>query len=189
MVESPKRDEEPQDEALLTAIAAGDNDAVSTFYLRHEARVYRYALSKLGDSFAAADILNDVMLEVWKSASRFQGRSKVTTWLLGIAHHKVVDHWRKQGARDYTELDENLADDSSGANLEQLATAASDGKLLHACLAKLSAEHREILHLVFFEELGYSEIADIIEVPEGTVKSRAFHARNLMKKQLANAMR
>ena len=51
----------------------------------------------------------------------------------------------------------------------------------------VKAQHREVLHLIFFEDLGFSEIAEIIQVPEGTVKSRAFHARAMMKKQLASA--
>ncbi|MFT5084172.1 MAG: RNA polymerase sigma-70 factor (ECF subfamily) [Lentisphaeria bacterium] len=174
---------------LLLAIASSDMEAISEFYRRHEARVMRYAMSKLSDSFAAADILNEVMLEVWKSAARFQGRAKVTTWLLGIAHNKVVDHYRKKGGREYSELDEAMPDDSPHADPEQMVSSASDSKLLHTCIDKLSSEHREILHLVFFEELGYSEISAIIQVPEGTVKSRVFHARNLLKKQLAYTMR
>lgn len=177
------------DEQLLQAIASGNIEAVTHFYRRHEARVYRFALSKLADNFAAADILNDVMLEVWRSAGSFQGRAKVTTWLLGIAHNKIVDHWRKKGAREFTEVDENMEDESAHASPEVAAAAASDSKLLRECMAKLKAEHREILHLIFFEELGFSEIAEIIQVPEGTVKSRAHHARTQMKQQLARAMR
>ncbi len=180
--------EQRDDTQLLAAIAAGDMPAMTAFYRRHESRVYRFVLSKLNDSFAAADILNDVMMEVWKSAGRFAGRSKVTTWLLGIANHKVLDHWRRKGAREFTELNEHMADESPAANIEQTIDAASDGKLLHLCMNRLSAEHREVLHLVFFEELGYTDIAGIINVPEGTVKSRVFHAKDLLKKQLAKAV-
>lgn len=182
-------DDAPDDTQLLARIAQGDMDAITVFYQRHEARVYRYALSKIGDTFAAADVLNDVMMQVWRGAAKFEGRAKVSTWLLGIAHNKVVDHWRKVGGREFTELDDNLEDESTGADPERLSLAASDGKLLNECMAKLKPEHREILHLVFYEELGYSEIAEIIQVPEGTVKSRVFHARTLIKKQLAHATR
>ncbi len=177
------------DHQLIAEISSGNMEAVTRFYQRHEARVYRYALSKLNDNFAAADILNDVMLEVWRSASRFEGRSKVTTWLLSIAHNKIVDLWRKKGRREFTEYEESMADESIDSDPELAAVGASDGKLLRICLAKLSPEHSEVLHLVFFEDLAYSEIAEITGVPEGTVKSRVFHARSLMKKQLAHAMR
>jgi RNA polymerase sigma factor, sigma-70 family len=177
------------DEQLIQAIANDNMEAVNEFYRRHENRVYRYALSKLGDSFAAADVLNDVMLEVWRCSAKFEGRAKVTTWLLGIAHNKIIDLWRKQGAREFTEVDENMVDESESTNPEKVNAAASDGKLLRQCMAKLKEEHREILHLIFFEELGFTEIANIMQVPEGTVKSRAFHARAQMKIQLTRAMR
>lgn len=185
--ESPSQDGGPQqtDEQLLGAMAGGEMAAMTVFYHRHEMRVYRYLLSKLNDSFAATDILNEVMLEVWRSADRFGGRSKVTTWVLGIANNKVLTYWRKQGRREFTEVDENLTDDTPAADLEQALAAVQDGEVLHASMQALSPPHREILHLVFFEELDYAEIASILQVPEGTVKSRVYHAKNLLKKQLA----
>lgn len=185
--ESPSQEGGPQqtDEQLLGAMAGGEMAAMTVFYHRHEMRVYRYLLSKLNDSFAATDILNEVMLEVWRSADRFGGRSKVTTWVLGIANNKVLTYWRKQGRREFTEVDENLTDDTPAADLEQALAAVQDGEVLHASMQALSPPHREILHLVFFEELDYAEIASILQVPEGTVKSRVYHAKNLLKKQLA----
>lgn len=185
--ESPSQEGGPQqtDEQLLGAMAGGEMTAMTVFYHRHEMRVYRYLLSKLNDSFAATDILNEVMLEVWRSADRFGGRSKVTTWVLGIANNKVLTYWRKQGRREFTEVDENLTDDTPAADLEQALAAVQDGEVLHASMQALSPPHREILHLVFFEELDYAEIASILQVPEGTVKSRVYHAKNLLKKQLA----
>lgn len=177
------------DEQLLHTIAGGDMAAMTVFYRRHETRVYRYLLTKLNDSFAAADLLNEVMLEVWRSATRFAGRSKVTTWMLGIANNKVLTYWRKLGRREFMELDDNLADDTPAADLEQALAAVQDGEVVRASMQTLSPPHREVLHLVFSEELDYAEIASILQVPEGTVKSRVYHAKNLLKKQLARAMR
>lgn len=181
--------EQDTDERLLLAMAGGDMEAMTAFYRRHETRLYRYLLSKLNDSFAAADLLNEVMLEVWRSAARFAGRAKVTTWMFGIAHNKVLSFWRKQGRREFTELDDNLPDEAPSADLEQALSAVKDGEVLRTCMQALSPAHREVLHLVFFEELDYSEIGSILKVPEGTVKSRVYHAKILLKKQLANAMR
>ncbi|WP_157960478.1 sigma-70 family RNA polymerase sigma factor [Marinimicrobium alkaliphilum] len=177
------------DEQLLDAMAAGDMDAMTAFYRRHETRVYRYLMAKLNDSFVAADLLNEVMLDVWRSATRFAGRAKVTTWMLGIANNKVLTYWRKQGRREFTELDDNLTDETPAADLEQAVAAVQDGDRLRAGMQGLSPPHREVLHLVFFEELDYADIANILQVPEGTVKSRVYHAKNLLKKQLARAMR
>ncbi len=176
-----------QDDELLTAIANQDMQALSEFYRRHQRRVYHFVLSKLNDPFTANDLLNDTMLEVWRSAGRFQGRAKVTTWLLGIAHHKVLDLWRQQGRRQSTELDETMIDESPGADVEALTRAVRDKERLAQCMARLSMEHREILHLVFFEELNYDEISQIIDIPEGTVKSRVHHAKKLIKQHLTNA--
>lgn len=179
---------ETEAQALLGRIAAGQEAALAEFYQVHQARVFRYAQSKLNDSFAAADILNEVMLEVWKSAGRFEGRAKVSTWLLGIAHHKVVDYFRREKRHQADELDESLEDESPGVQLEQLLAGLQDTLLVRDCMARLSADHREVLHLAFFEDLNYAEIAEITQVPEGTVKSRVFHAKNLLKQQLIKVM-
>ncbi|MCG6659091.1 sigma-70 family RNA polymerase sigma factor [Halomonas campisalis] len=178
-------DDRPDNE-LLTAIANQEMPALSELYRRHQRRVYHFVLSKLNDPFTANDLLNDTMLEVWRSAGRFQGRARVTTWLLSIAHHKVLDLWRQQGRRQSTELDETMIDESPGADVEAVTLAVRDKERLAQCMARLSTEHREILHLVFFEELNYEEIGQIIGIPEGTVKSRVHHAKKLLKQHLTN---
>ncbi|WP_286804164.1 MULTISPECIES: RNA polymerase sigma factor [unclassified Marinimicrobium] len=181
--------EQDTDEQLLLAMAGGEMEAMSAFYRRHETRLYRFLMAKLNDSFVAADLLNEVMLEVWRSAARFAGRSKVTTWMFGIAHNKVLTHWRKLGVREFTEVDDTLADETPAADLEQALSAVKDAERVRSGMQTLSPPHREVLHLVFFEELDYAEIGRILSVPEGTVKSRVYHAKNLLKKQLARAMR
>ena len=85
---------DPKD--LLQRIADGDEDALGAFYRLFEGRIYRFALSRLNDVFDAADILNEVMFEVWRGAARFEGRSAVSSWVLGIAHHKTIDRLRKR---------------------------------------------------------------------------------------------
>lgn len=179
-------DDRPDNE-LLAAIANQDMQALGEFYRRHQRRVYHFVLSKLNDPFTANDLLHDVMLDVWRSAGRFQGRARATTWLLGIAHHKVLDLWRQQGRRQSNELDETMSDESPDADIEAVTLAVRDREYLAKCMARLSPEHREVLHLVFFEELNYQQISQIIEVPEGTVKSRVYHAKKLIKQHLASA--
>ncbi|HEY7884697.1 MAG TPA: sigma-70 family RNA polymerase sigma factor [Cellvibrionaceae bacterium] len=181
-------EQESEGMALLAAIARKDQSAIAAFYRLYESSVYRFVLSRLNDSHAAADILNEVMMEVWKSADKFEGRSKVRTWLLGIAHFKVLDHYRARKKHEHEEVDDQLPDESPGAQQEQLLSAAQDARLLQQAMAKLSPEHREVLHLAFFEDLNYSEIGEIFGVPEGTVKSRIFHAKKLAKKQLERLM-
>ncbi|WP_409523695.1 RNA polymerase sigma factor [Nitrincola sp. MINF-07-Sa-05] len=170
--------------ALLQAIARKDQNAIAAFYRLYQSAVYRFVLTRLNDSHAAADILNEVMMEVWKSADKFEGRSLVKTWLFGIAHFKVMDHYRTQKKHEHLDEAEDIADESPGVQQEQLVSAAQDARLLKQAMSKLSAEHREVLHLAFYEDLNYREIGEIFGVPEGTVKSRIFHAKNLVKKQL-----
>lgn len=170
-----------QGRSLLTQIANGDESALTTFYGLYQSTVYRYAMSRMNDSHAASDILADVMVQVWKSAGNFAGNSKVSTWLIGIAHHKVVDMYRKKGRAEFTEIDDRIEDDSPIADLEGLMSRLSDADTLRQAMAALPELHREILHLVFFEDMNYADIANMAGVPEGTIKSRVFNAKNKLK--------
>ncbi|MDN5939958.1 MAG: sigma-70 family RNA polymerase sigma factor [Salinisphaera sp.] len=172
------------DEELLARIGRGDEAALRRFYDRHQARVYRYAKSRLNDPFAAGDILNEVMLEVWRRAMTFAGRSKVTTWVLGIAHHKVIDHLRRESRHTAETFDEATPDDQAPSAADAIAGLQEAGRL-RACMEELTAVQREVMHLAFFEGLSYPEIARIAGCPEGTVKTRVFHAKQALKRCLA----
>lgn len=173
-------------EGLLQRIASGSEADLEIFYRQFEAIVYRFALSRLNDSFDASDVLNEVMMEVWRHAGRFQGRSKVSTWLLGITHHKVIDRIRKRGSRTMTELDPQLPD--SKVDIVIAIAGAQDADLVARCMKGLSDDHRQALHLAFFEDMQYSEISQILGCPEGTVKSRVYHAKEAIKQCLAKLM-
>ena len=178
---------DPADQALMARIADGDDDAMSQLYLDHESSIYAYAMKKLNDSQAAADIVHDVMIAIWKGASGYQGRASLRSWILGIAHNKIVDHIRKSVRHDADELDESMnqtEDDSIEASPVEMVQAAENNKFLQYCLEKLSDLHKQVVHLAFFEDLGYAEIAEIIGKPEGTVKTRMFHARQALKRCL-----
>ncbi len=184
-------DQEQQSIDLLKQIAAGQQKALETFYQLYEPRVYRYALSRLNDSFEAADTLNEVMMEVWKYAQRFEGRSKVSTWLLGITHHKVYDRLRKRKKSnledDVDDFSNKLIDDNN-MHMEQVIAGADDAKMIENCINKLSGPQREVIHLAFYEDMNYQDIAKISECPIGTVKTRIFHAKQALKKCLSRVM-
>lgn len=170
-------------EDLLQHIAQGQVSAMETFYRRFERPVYRYALSRLSDPFDAAEVLNDVMLEVWKQAARFEGRSQVSTWLLGMARHKALDRQRARGRREWEELSDQLEDETPG--VEGQLAAAQDAHRLRDCVRKLGPNHREVVHLAFYEELGHEAIATLVQCPPGTVKSRMHHAKEALRKCLS----
>lgn len=171
------------DRDLLARIGRGDEAALRCFYERYQARVYRYLESRLNDPFAAADVLNEVMLEIWRHGVRFAGRSKVSTWVLGIARHKAIDHMRREGRHRGEVFDEAMPDEDSPSASDAIAGLQEAGRLKR-CLARLSEVQREMVHLAFFEGLSYPEIATVAGCPEGTVKTRIFHAKQALKRCL-----
>lgn len=172
---------------LLERIAEGQQAALESFYSLFEPSVYRFALSKLNDPFDAADILNEVMMEVWKSAKNFQGRSKVSTWILGITNFKSIDRIRQKARKQTDELSDNIEDDAP--EFDSLVSAAQSEKQVNHCMSKLKDEFKEVIHLAFFEDLHYEDIAEIVACPAGTVKSRVFHAKNALKQCLQKFLR
>lgn len=179
--------EDTQDLALIERIGGGDEDAMTALYVTYEKPVYAFALKKVNDPQAAADVVHEVMIAIWKSAKSFQGRSKVKSWIFGIAHNKIVDYIRKDAKYDSDELDEDLPDVSINST-EELAEAAQNRDFLQYCLKKLSDLHRQVVHLAFFEDFSYVEIAEMTNTPEGTIKTRMFHAKQLLKKCLAGKL-
>jgi RNA polymerase sigma-70 factor (ECF subfamily) len=166
------------DEALLAQIAGGDRLAMRNLYLRHERRVFRFALRMLGDRCLAEEVLSEVFFDVWKKAEHFQGRSAVSTWLLGIARHKALTAAATK-SRPFESLDGaaaiNVVDPAADQDAAMLAYER--GVILRRCLAALSPEHREIIDLVYYQEMTIKQIADLLAIPENTVKTRMFYAR------------
>jgi len=172
------------DEQLVAQIAAGDRGALGLLYRRHHVRVYRF-LTRLTDNAASAeDLTSDVFLEIWKEAGRFQGRSQVSTWMLGIARHKAMSALRRRSTEPLDEaVAESIAD--SAANAEAMLQEQESVTLLRRCLTQLSAAHREIVDLVYYHGKSIAEVAEIVDVPEATVKTRMFYARKRLAALLA----
>src|SRR3546814_12262300 len=110
------------------------------------------------------------MFEVWRNASRFEGRSSVSTWVLGIAHHKTIDRIRRRKPGESVELDPELAEEGT-PNAAETLSAAQDAEQVRRCVDPLSEAPRSVVTLAFFEDLPSGEIADIVACPEGTVRS------------------
>jgi RNA polymerase sigma factor (sigma-70 family) len=175
--------------ALLTRMASGDENALSSFYHRFEAIVYAFAYGRLRDSMLAADVLNTVMFEVWRNAGKYEGRSTVRTWVLGITQFKVIDVLRRNKFKvvDLDDVSHELVDDFA-PDPEGEASSWEDSNFIHRCIDRLPDVHRTILLLAFIENLSYPEIAQIADCPVGTVKSRVFHAKKLIKECLEHQM-
>jgi RNA polymerase sigma-70 factor (ECF subfamily) len=174
------------DEMLLEKIAKGDRTAMHTLYARHNVRVYRFVLRMLRDTASAEDLVSQVFLDVWRSASQFEGRSQVSTWLLSIARFKALTALRQRKHEDIDQDDVmQIADqaDTPEASLDRGRTSA----ILRACVDKLSPAHREIVSLVYYHEKSVEEVAQLIGIPAATVKTRMFYARKQLAEFLRNA--
>ena len=175
--------QESSDRDLLTKIAAGDRLAMRTLYGRHNVRVYRFVLRLVGDESKAEDIVSEVFFEVWRQAGRFEGRSQVSTWVLAIARYKAITVMRQRQEESVDEdFAESIADpaDDAQVTLEKKDTSIR----LQRCLQQLSAEHREIIDLVYYHEKSVEEAAAIVGVPRNTVKTRMFYARKRLAELL-----
>ncbi len=174
------------DEVLIGRIASGDRLAMQVLYARHHVRVFRFTLRFVRNEATAEDLISEVFLDVWRQAGKFEGRSAVSTWLLSIARFKALSVVRK---RSETELDEETAnaieDDSDDP--EVVAQKRDKGEALRKCMSALSAEHREIIDLVYYHEKSVEEVAEIVGIPEATVKTRMFYARKRLGELLKAA--
>ncbi len=174
------------DNVLIARIAQGDRLAMQVLYGRHHVRVFRFGLRLVRDEQAAEDLISEVFLDVWRQAGKFEGRSAVSTWLLAITRFKALSALRRRkdvGLEDEAaNAIEDTADDPEVAAQKKDTSAA-----LRKCLTGLSQDHREIVDLVYYHEKSVEEVAEIVGIPENTVKTRLFYARKKLAELLKAA--
>lgn len=171
------------DEVLIARIAGGDRLAMQVLFARHHVKVYRFVLRLLRNESNAEDLISEVFLEVWRQAGKFEGRAAVSTWMLSIARFKALSSLRR---RTEEQLDEETAGaiEDEADNPEVELAKKDKGAALRQCLTKLSAEHREVIDLVYYHEKSVEEVASIVGIPAATVKTRMFYARKRMSELL-----
>ncbi|MCI0492693.1 MAG: sigma-70 family RNA polymerase sigma factor [Planctomycetes bacterium] len=180
------------DEAsLIDATLAGDTAAFGTLVTRHQDRLYNSLLRVLGSSEDARDMVQEAFVQAFLKLESFRGSSAFYTWLYRIAFNLAMSHTRRR--RPTQSLDTAKSrfgcEPADGqptpeANLAQRETV----HMVHAAMERLSAEYRQILVLREIEECRYEQIADILELPIGTVRSRLFRARLELRNQLMPMM-
>jgi RNA polymerase sigma factor (sigma-70 family) len=171
------------DRDLLVQTGAGDRQALTELYTRYRGAIFAYLLRLTPDQYLAEDLLQETFVAVWKSAASFAGRSTVKTWLIGVAHrqaHNVLRR-RPQPLADEAELAVVAARDPEP---EDAALASATREELLAAIARLSLAHRETLALAFGQELSAAEIAEALDIPIGTVRSRLRDAKRLLRAAL-----
>lgn len=168
----------PDDSDLIRAINTGDTHAFRVLFREYYPRILGYALKRCRNTADAETVAQETMLAVWKGAASYDERSAVGTWIFGIARNKVGDLLRKNGKEITTSPD--MLTVPSGGGL----TGAVQRQRIEWALDQLSPEHREVVLMTFYEDLSYRDIASILGIPEGTVKSRMYHARKNLRRIL-----
>ncbi len=167
----------------IAMVASGEQSALVALYQRYQRPLFTYLLRLVRDESLAEEVLQDVLVAIWRRAAAFSGRSRVSTWVFGIAHHQAVQAIRRRGLPQVPpEECEELEDGTQDAERMTFTLALQED--LEATLERLSPVHREALDLVLAHGFSYEEAAMIMDVPVGTVKSRVNHARRLMQRAL-----
>lgn len=191
MAELPLPKSSLADEVLMQAYAAGDAPAFEQLYGRHRLRLWRYFHRNTGDGALADDLSQDLWFAVVDSAGSYEVRSKFTTWLFTMAHHRLVDHWRRQkpgvSLSADTEESMRLADSlfaASGFEPDAQLDRQLMAQTLLAALARLPADQRECFLLQVEADMTVAEIAQATGAAEETAKSRLRYARSKLRAAL-----
>lgn len=168
------------DKELAAQAAGGDLDAFGGLFDRYAREVYRVALSLGHRRAEAEDLMQDTFLAALEGIGRFEGRSSFRTWLTAIAFRQSSRHHRYRALRAMEPFDETQA----GAAAPHETGVRQERRLdVHAMLDTLSDDHRAVLVLRELQGMSYDEIAATLQVPRGTVESRLFRARNLLRER------
>lgn len=179
------------DSVLLARVARGDGHALRQLYLRYRPRLWRYLWQQLdGDGFAVEDALQDIFLGIWRGSAAFRGESRTNTWIFRIAHHQAAQRLRSAARHPEQPLEPHGALEAAADGALDLRVQPShedevlDRLTLATAWDHLSAKHREALELVFQQGFTLDEVAQILDVPLGTVKSRISYARRALAQAL-----
>jgi RNA polymerase sigma-70 factor (ECF subfamily) len=175
--------DDAEDRRLVACVCAHELAAFESLYRRYHPRLGRFLHRMLRPEHLVEEVLNDTMYVVWNQAQRFNGTSKVSTWIFAIAYRKALKALSRHedplpdAAED--EADHPAADPSERP--EARMSLAQARAAIDAALRALSADQRAAVELTYFHGFSYPEIAQIVECPTDTVKTRMFHARKRLK--------
>jgi RNA polymerase sigma factor (sigma-70 family) len=172
---------------LLARVRAHDLAAFERLYRLYHPRLSRFVTSLVRRHGLVEEVVNDTMMVLWDKPESFGGNSKLSTWLFAIAYRKAV----KARMRD----DEPVADEDAAERADDDAAPPDrdfgrrrTAAILQGAIGELSPDHRAVVHLTYFQEIGYREIADILGCPVDTVKTRMFHARRHLRRKLSGEL-
>ncbi len=174
------------DRKLIERIANADKAAVQALFARFHVRIYRFIVRMVGNEAVAEELANEVFLDVWRQAGRFESRSSVSTWLMAIARNKAISHLRRKKDMPLDDKMANLIEDTQD-NPETVAQKTDKGAAIRLAIDSLSPNHKAVIDLVYYHELSVREVSKVLDIPANTVKTRMFHARKNLAEKLKQA--
>jgi RNA polymerase sigma factor (sigma-70 family) len=171
---------------LLARIREGDREAFEQLYRMYHPRLTRFLQTLIRRPTIVEEVLNDTLMVVWNRPDSFHGASKLSTWIYAIAYRKAMKGLRQQDEAIEDKDAERRVSPEAGPEDSSARTRVHH--MLMKAMAELTAAHRAVVDLTYFHELGYREIAEILECPVDTVKTRMFHARRHLRKHLGGAL-
>jgi RNA polymerase sigma-70 factor, ECF subfamily len=165
---------EGQDLALLLArVARGDHAAFELVYGELAGAVYGMVRQVLRDPAQSEEVAQEVLLEVWRTASRYdQAKGSAAAWALTIAHRRAVDRVRSENASSRREQKVASEDFTEGDNVAEIVESSLEGQRVRRCLGSLTDLQRESIELAYYGGYSYPEVAKLLDVALGTVKTR-----------------
>ena len=181
-----------EDREAIQRVLEGDNDAFGLLVEKYQTKVYNLALRMCGNEDDAFDLSQESFLRAWRSLGSFQFEASFSTWLFRLSSNICLDFLRAKKRRATVSLtmvsdeDEETQLDlpDAGPTPEEAALAADDRRLLAEALNSLPADFRQIITLRAIDDLSYTQIAEILGIQEGTVKSRLSRARTALRNKL-----
>lgn len=175
---APSGDADAVERVLLRRISAGDRDAFRELYLRYHRRLARFLARLTRGREDAEEVINDTLWIVWQRAADFRGASRVSTWIMGIAYRRALKLIRRAATHARAMVLEQAGGDAAAQDPHD---ATSNRQLVEQALQSLPLEQRLVLELAYFLDHSCEEIAEIMECPVNTVKTRMFHARRKLR--------
>jgi len=179
---------EQEDIELVTASQQGDQDAFASLVQRHQRRVFNMVLRMLQDYEEASEITQEAFLAAWMGLPSFRGEARFATWLYRIAYNCALKQLERRKRERYLraaiEAEQILEEVNKQKQAEDILELRARQAIVREQMEVLPARYRSVLILRHVQELTYEEMADILTIPIGTIKSHLFRARHLLKERL-----
>jgi len=167
-----------RDFELIKRVSEGDQSAFKELYDETYKKVYFYLFRLFKEKSLVEDVIVETYTEVWINAKNFRGNAGLLTWIIGISRNIAMNKLKKLQSHESIDNFPDIPDKITSSETE----LNGNRELIQKAMMNLSLKHREVLDLVFFQEMTYKEVSLILKIPVNTVKTRVFYAKEELKK-------